>query len=271
MAKRTIYYSDPLHDDFAGNHIRTQVVDQSFPFLHPSRLWALASFMIYYWIAIPVVFLICKLYLGLKFENHRQLHRLGSSGYFLYGNHTQYLDAFLPAMAAFPKRSYVIANPDAVSIPGLRNLVQLIGCIPVPSELSGLPAFLEAVGRRFHQGACIGIYPEAHIWPYYTGVRPFSGTSFRYPVKWNAPVVAMAVTYRKRRGLFRWVKRPGMTVTFSPPIYPDLTLHPKAAQEELRRQVYHFMCRVTARPGNVEYIHYEPFHSEAGSAKGGSL
>ena len=38
MAKRTIYYSDPLHDDFAGNHIRTQVVDQSFPFLHPSRL-----------------------------------------------------------------------------------------------------------------------------------------------------------------------------------------------------------------------------------------
>ena len=90
-------------------------------------------------------------------------------------------------------------------------------------------------------------------------------------MKWNAPVVAMAVTYRKRRGLFRWVKRPGMTVTFSPPIYPDLALHPKAAQEELRRQVYHFMCRVTARPGNVEYIHYEPFHSEAGSAKGGSL
>ena len=91
-----------LHDDFAGNHIRTQVVDQSFPFLHPSRLWALASFMIYYWIAIPVVFLICKLYLGLKFENHRQLRRLRTLGYFLYGNHTQYLDAFLPAMAPFP-------------------------------------------------------------------------------------------------------------------------------------------------------------------------
>ncbi len=70
-------------------------------------------------------------------------------------------------------------------------------------------------------GACIGIFPEAHIWPFYTGVRPFVGTSFRYPVKLHAPVVAMAVTYRKRRGLFCWVKRPpGMTVTFSAPMYP---------------------------------------------------
>lgn len=41
MAKQTIYYSDPLQDDFAGNHIRGKVVDQNFPFLHRSRLWEL--------------------------------------------------------------------------------------------------------------------------------------------------------------------------------------------------------------------------------------
>ena len=233
MAKQTIYYSDPLQDDFAGNHIRGKVVDQNFPFLHRSRLWELGSFLVYYGIAVPLVFLICKIYLGMKFENHRQLRQVGRSGYFLYGNHTHGLDAFLPAMAAFPKRGYVVANPDAVSIPGLRNLVQLIGCIPVPSALSGFPPFLKALERRFRQGACIGIFPEAHIWPFYTGVRPFVGSSFRYPVKMNAPVVAMAVTYRKRRGLFRWVKRPGITVTFSAPMYPDPALRPKAAQEDL--------------------------------------
>ncbi len=32
MAKQTIYYSDPLQDDFAGNHIRGKVVDQISPF-----------------------------------------------------------------------------------------------------------------------------------------------------------------------------------------------------------------------------------------------
>ena len=88
MAKQTIYYSDPLQDDFAGNHIRGKVVDQNFPFLHRSRLWELGSFLVYYGIAVPLVFLICKIYLGMKFENHRQLRQVGRSGYFLYGNHT---------------------------------------------------------------------------------------------------------------------------------------------------------------------------------------
>ena len=248
MAKRIIYYSDPLRDDFADNHIHTKAVDRHFPFLHRSRLWALWSFLVYYGVATPVVFLISKIYLGLKFENH--------------GNHTRGLDAFLPAMAAFPKRSYIVAGPDAVSIPGLRNLVQLLGCIPVPSDWSGFPAFLEALERRFLQGSCIGIFPEAHIWPFYTGVRPFVGTSFRYPVKLHAPVVAMAVTYRKRRGLFCWVKRPGMTVTFSAPMYPDPSQRPKAAQEDLRRRTYEFLCQVTSRPDNVEYIRYEPKEAE---------
>lgn len=257
MPKKIIYYSDPLHDDFAGNHIKTKPVGKDFPYLRRSRLWALGSFLVYYAVAVPVVFLICKLYLGMKFENHRQLRKLRSTGFFLYGNHTQYLDAFLPAMAAFPKRGYVVANPDAVSIPGLRNLVQLIGCIPIPSDLGGFPAFLEAVEHRFRQGSCVGIYPEAHIWPFYTGVRPFVGTSFRYPVRLRAPVVAMAVTYRKRRGLFHWVKRPGMTVTFSEPMYPDPVLHPKAAQEELRHRTYEFLRQVTSRSDNVEYIRYE--------------
>ena len=90
----------------------------------------------------------------------------------------------------------------------------------------------------------------------------FVGTSFRYPVKLHAPVVAMAVTYRKRRGLFCWVKRPGMTVTFSAPMYPDPSQRPKAAQEDLRRRTYEFLCQVTSRPDNVEYIRYEPKEAE---------
>lgn len=256
MAKKTVYYKDPINDDFAQLQIHTKPVEKGFPFVHRSKLWALGAFLVYYFIAIPIVWLICKVYLGLKFENHKAVRAVGHSGYFLYGNHTRSLDAFLPAVAAFPKRAYVVANPDAVSIPGLRTLVQMIGCLPIPSNLSAMPEFLDAVNQRYQQRACIGIYPEAHIWPFYTGVRPIKCTSFRYPVKWNAPVVAMATTYRKRRGLFRWMKRPGMTVTFSQPMYPDQRLTPKAAQEELRDRVYEFMREVTSREGNVEYIRY---------------
>ncbi|MCI6728830.1 MAG: 1-acyl-sn-glycerol-3-phosphate acyltransferase [Clostridiales bacterium] len=257
MAKKVIYYSDPLNDDFAGNHITTKPVGKDFPFLHKSFWWNIWSFFIYYFVAIPLVFIICKVYLGLKFENKKNMRKVGKSGCFLYGNHTRSLDAVLPAMAAFPKRGYIVANPDAVSIPGLRNLVQLIGCIPLPTELKAFPGFLEALETRCREGACVGIFPEAHIWPFYTGVRPFVGTSFRYPVRLDVPVVAMATTYRKRRGLFFWAKRPGMTVTFSEPMYPNHSLSPRAAQEDLRQRAYEFMCRVTGRGDNVEYIRYE--------------
>ncbi len=111
---------------------------------------------------MPLVFLICKIYLGMKFENHRQ-PRVGRSGYFLYGNHTHGLDAFLPAMAAFPKQGYVVANPDAVSIPGLRNLVRLIGCIPVPSALKWVSAFSEGAGTAIPTGSLYRYFPQRRI------------------------------------------------------------------------------------------------------------
>lgn len=256
MAKKIIYYTDPLQDDFAENHIHTETVGVDFPFLHKSFWWRLWSNLVYYLVAVPLVWLISKVYLGLRFENHRQVRKVGKSGYFLYGNHTRSLDAFLPAMAAFPKRGYIVANPDAVSIPGLRMLVQLIGCLPLPTELRAFPRFLEALETHYREGACVGIFPEAHIWPFYTGVRPFVGTSFRYPVRLNAPVVVMATTYRKRKGLFFWAKRPGMTVWFSEPMYPNPNLSPKAAQEELRQKAYDFMVETTGRADNVEYIQY---------------
>ena len=66
----------------------------------------------------------------------------------------------------------------------------------------------------------LAIFPEAHIWPFYTGIRPFSATSFRYPEKLNAPVVAMVTTYRKAARSVSLFRRPGMTVTLSEPFYP---------------------------------------------------
>ena len=256
--KRTIYYSDPLNDDFASTNIRAKEVGADFPFVHESVLWNLLAQLIYYCIAVPIVFVISKVYLGLKFENHRVLRQLRGTGYFLYGNHTRMLDAFLPAMTAFPKKAYVVSNPDAVSLPFLQTLVTMLGVIPIPTKFSGMRQFLSSVTQRYQEGNVLAIFPEAHIWPFYTGIRPFSDTSFRYPQKLDAPVVAMVTTYRRRSGLFRFLRRPGMTVTLSQPFYPDETLAPREAQQKLRDQVYDFMVSVSEHRENVEYIAYAP-------------
>lgn len=256
-SERVIYYSDPLEDDFAVLNIRTREVGAEFPFVRRSFLWRLVAFLLYYMIAVPLVFLISKLYLGLHFENRDVLRQLQDTGYFLYGNHTRALDAFLPAMAAFPKRAYVVANPDAVSLPGLQWLVLMLGVIPIPTKFSGMRRFMSTVSQRCREGSCVAIFPEAHIWPFCTEIRPFADTSFRYPVKEGLPVVAMVTTYRRRKGLFRLLHRPGMTITLSEPMYPRQDLSPKKAQEELRDRVHRFMVETAASRENVAYIRYE--------------
>ena len=265
--ERIVYYSDPLNDDFAGTNINTQEIPANFCYLHRSPLWKIATFLVYYVVAIPLVWLMAKLLLGLKFENRKLLKRLKKQGVFLYGNHTQILDAYIPPLAVFPKKGYIAASPDTVSIPGIRHLVMMLGALPIPSEVAGMRHFLEAIKTRCGEASGIAIYPEAHIWPFYTGIRPFSDLSFRYPVICNAPVVAMVTTYRKRKGLFAFCRRPGMTVTFSEPFYPDRSLPPRESQADLCKKVYDFMCEVSASTEQVEYIRYEQKKAESDDKK----
>ena len=251
---KVIYYSS-LTDDFAGTNIRTKTVDSNFPYVHNGLLFRAATFLLYYFFALPLTWLYIRVVNGTKVVNRKALRRI-KGGYFLYGNHTHWSDSFLPHVLAAPKRTYIIANPDAVSIKGLKNIVVMLGAIPVPSEIGYLRKFTEAIEVRCNQGRYVAVYPEAHIWPYYTGIRPFPGSSFKYPAKLNAPVVAMVTTFRKRKGLLRWIKTPARKVVFSDPIYaePELSLHER--QEYFFQQVYGFMKSQAEGTSQYEYVQY---------------
>ncbi len=43
-SKRIIYYTDPIHDDFAANQIKTKKVGEDFPFANINKLWNLFAF-----------------------------------------------------------------------------------------------------------------------------------------------------------------------------------------------------------------------------------
>ena len=66
---KVLYYSDPLNDDFAGTKIQTNHVGKDFCYIHRSFLWKILSLFLYYCVALPLVWLTAKLYLGLKIEN----------------------------------------------------------------------------------------------------------------------------------------------------------------------------------------------------------
>ena len=264
MAKKTICYSDPIHDDFANNQIKTKRIPSDYPFVKRNPFWLTAEFIAYRLIATPLVWLIGKLGFGLRIKNRKVVRNLRKTGFYLYGNHTQaMMDAYTPSVCVFPHKAFIVANPDAVSIPGIRWFVQMLGAIPLPGTPRGFQRFTEALAYRTSRGSVVTIYPEAHIWPWFTGIRPFPDSSFAYPVQQNVPSVAFVTTYRQRR-LFKKLP-PLMTVTLSEPFYPDLTLHPRQARKKLRDQVHDFMCRTASKTEN--YAYYEYVYAPKESAK----
>lgn len=252
---KVIYYSDELNDDFAGTDIKTCEVPADFTFVNKNFLWRICEFIVYRLIVTPLIFLFGKVVYGLKIKNRKVLKQLKKTGYFLYGNHTQkIMDAFTPSLCTFPKKAHIVVNPDAVSIKGIRQLVLMLGGIPLPTDLKGYKPFKAALEKRIKEGKVATIYPEAHIWPYYTGIRPYKATSFSYPVSMNVPCVAFATTFRQRK-IFKKAY-PKLTVTLSEPFYPDTSLPEKQARQKLRDEVYDFMVSTADSEDNYEYIKY---------------
>lgn len=256
---KTIYYTNELEDDFASTQgIKSKPLPENYKWIHKGFLWNIFADLLYFFVVFPLVKIFNRFYYGIRIKNKRVIKKL-KSGCFLYGNHTQHLDPFISAeVSGWGHRTYFLAGPDTFSITGLRSLVAMLGAMPVAYNMDSMRKMVRAVNERYRQKACITIYPEAHIWPYYTGIRNFGSASFAYPVGLNAPVVAMVVTYRKRRGLSRLIfKHPLVTVYCSNPMYADSTLGNKAAKKDLRDRVYNWMKKTAANANNYEFIHYE--------------
>ncbi len=250
--KRTIYYSDELNDDFAasGKKITQKPVGKDYPYSHKNVFWKLLSFVLYRLIATPLVFLFVKAVYGMRFKNLKAVRKI-KGGYILYGNHTNgSTDAFIPSLISFPRRSSIISSQQAVSIPVVDKIIPLLGAIPLNDTYRGSINMIEEMKSRLNKGQAVGIYPEAHIWPFYTGVRPFPDTSFRYAFMAKVPAVGFAVTYRKRR-IFKKLP-PLMTVTLGEPVYPEDCEN----KNEMRNQVYDFIQEIVSDENNFAYYEY---------------
>ena len=252
--KRIIYYSDPLNDDFAGTKIKTKSINPDYKYIHTNLFWRFCA-AVTRLCAFPIVYLIEIGMLGVKIKNKKVLKKM-KNGCFLYGNHTAFFDAYTPHVLSGLRVNHILVNPDAVSIKGIRTLVQWFGALPVSNNLATMRSMVKAIEYYRQKGNNITIYPEAHIWPYYNGVRPFVDTSFYYPVKTYSPVVAFFTAYSKPTGLFKKFKKANITVYVSDPFYPDITKSTKAAQKELRDKVYNFMCEMSEKYSNHELIQY---------------
>ena len=251
-----ILVHDAANDDFGtpGQRVTPRVIGADYVYRH-GLAWRVVAAFVYYVIA-PIPVFVMGLAHGLRFLNRAALRRAG--GCYMFCNHTHWLDTVIPYLAAWPRRAYVVAGPTAFSIRWLGGFVAMLGGIPLNSTDEGKAAFRARLDEVVARGAAVAVYPEAHQWPYYNGIRDFPPYAFTYPVHGRVPVVASVVTYRRRR--FFPQRAPHLTVTLSDPIPASAWLNACDPKVALRDAVHTFMCDTAKQAQSyawVEYVHAE--------------
>lgn len=256
--EKIIYYSDEINDEFAGDHIVAKKIDGNYKYLRDSFFGKVSHIFWYRIIAIPVAKIYMKIHFHHKIVNKEVLKAFKKQGYFMYGNHTHFIgDALIPTMVNMPKTVSVIVHPNNVSMPFLGKITPSLGALPLPDDMEAAKNFVHAIEKKINQQKCVMIYPEAHIWPFYTKIRPFKDVSFRYPVQYNVPVFCLTNTYQKRKHS----SNPRIVTYIDGPFYPDSSLTAKEQKKQLRNVVYDKMVE-RSNNNNVVMVKYEKIEKD---------
>lgn len=250
---KIIYYEDELNDEFSKSSIEPRIIDENYKYVHKNPLWNLCSFVLQNILSVPIKILYAKIKFRIKYIGKEKIKPYRNEGYFIYGNHTQpFADTFIPSIPMYPKRNFLIVNPVNISLKGTGTLVEMLGAMPIPSNKSAMKNFLEAIKQKTNKGYAITIYPEAHIWPYYTKIRPFKDVSFKYPIQLKKPAFCITNTYQSYGKNNKKIR---IVSYIDGPFFPNKELTLKEQQKELRNKIYNCMDE-RSKNSNIEHIKY---------------
>ncbi len=252
--KKIIYYSDELNDDFSvTKEIKKKIIDDNYNyFRQKNKLYKLWADTLYFIIVKPITKLIMVFGYHTFIHGKRKVRHFRKKGCFIFANHTNYMpDAFTPNHLNW-RRNYIITGSEAVNIKGIASLVDALGAIPLPDTIGAARNFKKCISEKISYGDSITIYPEAHIWPYFTKVRPFKKESIKYPIIENCASYTCTTCYKKRK----FGKRPRISVYIDGPFYPDESLPKKEMVDKLYDEIYNAMKKRCEEESTYEYYKY---------------
>ena len=248
IKSKIVIYTDSQNDEFSTKKINAKQIDNNYKYIRNGFL----HFIFYRIFATPFAYLHSKIKFHHKIVGKEKLKEYRKVGYFIYGNHTQIIDdAFIPNNLDLRKTSYIIVHPNNVSMKILGVITPYLGAIPTPNKMNGYKHFVDAIDYHIKHNKAIVIYPEAHIWPYYTKIREFSDVSFTYPCKLDTPVFCFTNTYQKRKKS----NKVNITTYEDGPFFKDPSLPLTEQKTKLRDEVYNKMVERSAN-SNYEVYKY---------------
>ncbi len=216
-------------------------VDARYRFINRNIFFRIGSWLLFYVIAIPLLDIVSLLFFGLKIHGKKNLRYL-KGGAVTVTNHVHYLDTPMVACTLFPRKPLFATLKSNLEIPVIRRLIRLLGGVPIPESPKALHAFLESMRVQLLKGRIVHFYPEASLWPWYDGLRPFKNGAFHLAVKSGVPVVPMVFTFRDSKGLFSKLrKRPLVDLIIGKPKYPAQSGTERKKMLEMRKAVQNAM------------------------------
>ena len=181
-----------------------------------------------------------RIHYGLKIKGRKNLRKhkdLLGKGAICVCNHCYEMDALAVTHAVKPW-SHLWIPMFAKHFNGSKCwFMRYMGGIPVPEEPSGVRHFNEAFDEFHRRGDWMLLFPEAVRWNWYQPIRPFRLGAFSMAWKYSIPVVPLVITYRERKGLYKWFgpkEMPCITINVCEPIALDKSARRK---EELLRVI----------------------------------
>ncbi len=252
MSKKIIYYKDELNDEFSGANIEAKVIDENWKYVDNRFRKKITHIFWLRFVFAPMFYIHSKIKYHHKIIGKKKLKPYKKEGIFMYANHTHNIcDTYIPTFVNGYKDVFIICNPENVSIKIIGPLTKSLGALPLPSDLKATKNFKQALDYYVSKKKCIMIYPEAHIWPFYTKIRPFKDTSFRYPVEYGTKTFCFTNVYKKRK----FSKIPKIITYVDGPFEVDKTLSRAGARKDLRDKVYNQMV-LRSKENNYQYIEY---------------
>lgn len=244
--KSKVYFYNDYSDDFFKDD-KEYKLKSSYKWIRNDIYSKVLSFLVYL-VALVVSFFYCYFVLRMKIIGKKNLRKIKKGGYFIYSNHTQVVgDVFIAAHVAFPKRIYTIVGLDNYKLKFIGKILPFLGALPIGETYSQMKEFNKAVKERVKRHPIV-IFPEAHVWPYYTKIRPFVEGSFKYPIKNDVASFSLTVTYKKTK--IR--KRPKMIVYLDGPFY---VINSSDKEKELKDIIYNKMYE-RSLSSDFEYFDY---------------
>ena len=236
-------------------------------FVCRSRIFRFFSWIFYYCIAVPLLFLWLKLVFGLKVCGRENVKKARKTGAISVSNHVYLLDCAMNAVALWPKKVIFTSLGSNFKIPLAGWVLRLAGVMPIAANRQEMPVFLDELKRLLKKRRLVHMYAEGHLINYYAGLREFNKGAFMFACEAQVPVLPIVISWRRRRGWFKlfFPSKPCPTITVGEPAEADYMLMKGNQIRDLQKRVTERMQEIYDSSNGGRNVDY--YQNRKGAAK----